>query len=104
VATTFQLTKTYTSGPQTHVRLITKPVDGSVRIALDGVEQISGWSADSTTGLVTFDIAPASGVVIAAGFEFDVPVRFDSDVLEISLDTFRAGTIPDVPLVEVRIA
>jgi uncharacterized protein (TIGR02217 family) len=54
-------------------------VAGTVRIALDGVELASGWSVDATTGIVTFAAAPGAGVAITAGFEFDVPVRFDSD-------------------------
>jgi uncharacterized protein (TIGR02217 family) len=67
-ATTFQLVKRYASGGQTWTRTITRPVAGSVRIALDGVEQLSGWSADTTTGVLTFGTAPAAGVAITAGF------------------------------------
>src|SRR5690606_30281915 len=57
--TAFQLVKSYASGSQTWVRTITKPVVGTVRIALDGAEQLGGWSVDTTTGVVTFDSAPA---------------------------------------------
>jgi len=101
-AKTFQLAKRYTSGIQSWVRIITKPVAGSVKIALAGTPAPAGWSVDSTTGLVTFGTAPAAGVSIAAGFEFDVPVRFDTDTLDITLDLERLGSITSIPLVEIR--
>jgi uncharacterized protein (TIGR02217 family) len=101
--TTFQLTKTYTSGPASWVRGIAKPVDGTVRVAVGSVEQTSGIAVDATTGQVTFDFAPASGAVVTAGYEFDTPVRFDTDQLSVNLASFAAGEIPSVPIVEVRI-
>ena len=84
------------------MRSITKPVAGSVRVALGGVEQASGWSVSTTTGLVTFATPPPLGVAVTAGFEFDVPVRFDSDALEVTLDLERLGSITSIPLVEIR--
>ena len=98
----FQLTKRYTSGAQTWVRTITKPVAGTVRVALGMVEQMSGWTVDTTTGLITFTTAPAGGVIVRAGFEFDVPVRFDSDTLDVTLDFERLGSITSIPLLEIR--
>ena len=98
----FQVAKRYTSGPQTWVRTIAKPVTGTVRVALGMVEQLSGWTLDATTGVVTFTTAPAGGVVIRAGFEFDVPVRFDSDTLDVTLDFERLGSITAIPLLEIR--
>ncbi|MCB1351937.1 MAG: DUF2460 domain-containing protein, partial [Rhodobacteraceae bacterium] len=100
--TAFQLVKRYASGAQSWTRAIAKPVAGSVRIALSGVEQLSGWSVDTTTGVVTFSSAPGSGVAITAGFEFDVPVRFDTDVLDVTLDLERLGSITSIPLLEIR--
>ena len=99
---TFQLAKRYTSGAQTWTLTIAKPVTGPVRIALGTVEQLSGWTLDATTGVVAFTTAPGSGVVIRAGFEFDVPVRFDSDSLDVTLDVERLGSITSIPLVEIR--
>lgn len=99
-ATTFQLAKTYLSGPSSWTRTIAKPVAGTVRIAAAGVEQHSGFTIDVTTGRVTFASAPSGPVT--AGFEFDVPVRFDTDTLTINLADFTAGELPNVPLVEVR--
>ena len=101
-ATLFQLTKRYTSGAQSWTRVITKPVAGTVTIALNGTPQASGWSVSTTTGLITFATAPAAGVAVTAGFEFDVPVRFDTDVLDVTLDLERLGSITSIPLVEIR--
>ncbi|MGX0879433.1 uncharacterized protein (TIGR02217 family) [Roseovarius sp. MBR-154] len=100
--TAFALLKHYTSGAQSWTRVIAKPVEGSVRVALGGVEQMSGWSVDPTTGVVTFTTAPGAGVTITAGFEFDVPVRFDTDTLDVTLDVERLGSITSIPLVEIR--
>ena len=99
----FQLAKTYGAGTSDWVRKITKPVSGSVLIALDGIPQSSGFSVDDATGVVTFDSAPGVGVAVTAGFKFDVPVRFDTDRLDVDLDAFAAGSAPHVPLVEIRV-
>jgi uncharacterized protein (TIGR02217 family) len=100
--TAFQLVKHYDSGSQTWARTITKPVADTVSVALDGTEQPSGWSVDTTNGVVTFSAAPGSGVAITAGFEFDVPVRFDTDVLDVTIDLERLGSITSIPLIETR--
>ena len=98
----FQLVKAYTSGAQTWTRTITKPVTETVTVALDGIAQASGWSVDTITGLVIFATAPASGAIVTAGFEFDVPVRFDTDRLDVTHDLERLGSITSIPLIEVR--
>lgn len=102
VTKSFALQKTYSSGPAAWVRAITKPVAGSVRVAVAGVET-SSFTLDATTGVVSFASAPASGTAVTAGFEFDVPVRFDTDQLAINLANFRAGEIAAIPLVEIRL-
>ncbi len=105
VTTTFQLAKHYASGGASYARTIAKPVAGSVSVALDGVVQSEGedFAIDDTTGAVTMTTAPASGVVVTAGFLFDTPVRFDTDELRINLAAFRAGDIPSIPLIEVLV-
>ncbi|MBL4801347.1 MAG: DUF2460 domain-containing protein, partial [Emcibacter sp.] len=100
---TFQLIKTYDSGGTVHVRDIAKPIAGTVQIALDSVAQGSGWQVDTTNGIITFDVAPAAGVSITAGYEFDVPVRFAEDFLAITLESYMAGQIPSIALIEVRL-
>jgi uncharacterized protein (TIGR02217 family) len=102
-ATQFALAKTYTSGSSSWTRAIPKPVSGSVRVAVGGAEQMSGWSVDTATGVVTFISPPAMGAAVTAGFEFDVPVRFDTDSLSINLENVRAGDIPAIPIVEIRL-
>jgi len=97
----FQLAKTYSSGPSSSTRAVKKPVAGTVHVAVAGTELTSGWSVDITAGLVTFSSAPANGAAITAGYEFDVPARFDTDSLSVNLASFAAGEIPAIPLVEV---
>ncbi len=98
VVTAFVLVKQYGAG---EVRRITRPVAGSVRVSVNGAERASGWTLD-LLGVVRFDDPPAAGATIAAGYWFDVPVRFADDRLEINRATFLAGEAPSVPLVEVR--
>ncbi|MGV8996406.1 MAG: phage distal tail protein, Rcc01695 family [Parvibaculaceae bacterium] len=102
---TFQLQKTYVSGAGSYTRVITKPVDGSVRVSVADAELVSGadFGVDAASGVVTFAVAPVPGASVRAGFAFDVPVRFDTDFLEISLTGFEAGSVPHIPIVEVRV-
>jgi uncharacterized protein (TIGR02217 family) len=97
VRTEFALVKHY-GGQQ---RRITRPLAGSVRVAVSGVERVSGWTL-APLGIVRFDEAPAAGAEVRAGFRFDVPVRFAEDRLAVSRATFEAGEIPSVPLIEIR--
>ena len=82
------------------------PVLGTVLLATDGIAQVEGsdFAVDPTTGIVTFVAGhiPGAGAVVTAGFEFDVPVRFDTDYLAINLASFKAGDIPEIAIVEVR--
>jgi uncharacterized protein (TIGR02217 family) len=102
-ATIFQLKKNYTSGGITQSRTITKPVTGTVAIYLNGVLQVSGYTVNTTNGQVTFSSPPANTVAVTADFEFDVPVRFDTDRLSSTLDTYGSHSWHDIPLVEVRV-
>ncbi len=103
--TQFQLIKTYRSGDQSYARPIQKPVDGTVLIGLKGDPQVEGvhFTYDANTGIVTFMTPPDSGAEVTAGYEFDVPVRFDTDRIHTSVSSFRAGEAPNVPVVEVRV-
>jgi uncharacterized protein (TIGR02217 family) len=99
----FQLVKRYGVGADAYQRAITKPVPGSVRISVGGIE-LAGpgqFSVDHSSGIVSFAAAPANGLEITAGFEFDVPARFDTDRLEIGLSSFKAGQIPTIPIIEI---
>jgi uncharacterized protein (TIGR02217 family) len=103
---TFQLMKTYGGTHAPYARPVSKPVPGSVRVAVAGGEVPIGtaFTCDTTTGVVTFlpGHIPASGAAVTAGFLFDVPVRFDTDYLEVDLSAFAAGAIPKIPLVEIQ--
>ncbi len=101
----FPLIKDYASGEQCYARPIRKPVAGTVRIALGQVElqESIDFEIDLATGLVSFTEPPTKGATIRAGFEFDVPVRFDIDRIQTSVASFRAGEVPNVPIVEVRV-
>lgn len=105
VTVTFQLVKTYGDAGGSTQRTIAKPVDGSVVVAAAGTPAPPGaWSADPATGIVTFlpGAVPGPGAAVTAGFEFDVPVRFDTDRIDTDLAQFNAGRIPTIPLVEIR--
>jgi uncharacterized protein (TIGR02217 family) len=102
--TAFQLAKTYADSGGSWTRRITKAVAGTVTVSVDGVVKPEGaFEVDVTTGVVTFKAGhvPATGQTLRAGFEFDVPVRFDIDRIEMNLAHFDAGRIPTIPLTEV---
>lgn len=105
VAVSFQLVKTYASGGFSYLRPIVKPVVATVLVEVAGVPLEPGteFAVDGSTGLVTLTTAPDPGDEVRAGFRFDVPVRFDTDRIHVSADSFNAGQIPDVPVVEVRV-
>lgn len=101
----FTLSKTYQSGEQSYTRPIVKPVLGTVLVAIDGDPKVETleFSVDITTGVITFPTPPDPGVRITAGFEFDVPVRFDTDRIQTSVASFKAGDVPNVPVLELRV-
>jgi uncharacterized protein (TIGR02217 family) len=102
--TTFQLIKTYIDdGGYTDVRKIRKPVVGTVKVYIAGIQQQSNWSANFTNGIITFASAPAQGAVITADFEFDVPVRFDTDHCPQSIKDWNIYGWDNIPLVEIRV-
>jgi uncharacterized protein (TIGR02217 family) len=100
----FQLVKIYSSGGVIETRTITKPVSGSVNIYIGGVLQAgAAYTLDPATGEITFVTAPANDALITADFEFDVPVRFDTDRLSATLDSYGVNSWNDIPLVEIRV-
>jgi uncharacterized protein (TIGR02217 family) len=104
-AKVFALVKRYGSGGEVYRRPIIKPVAGTVRVAVGGAVLVSGvdFVVDHSTGEVHLGTAPGDGVPVTAGFEFDVPVRFDTDRIAVSHAGFAAGDIPSIPVVEVRV-
>ncbi len=104
VQTRFDLVKRYGEGEDALERRVRKPVAGTVRVAVAGAElDAGGFAVDAATGEVTLAVAPPVGAAVTAGFEFDVPVRFDADRIEVTLESFDAGRMAAVPLIEVRV-
>ena len=101
----FALVKTYAAGPEPYVRPIAKPVAGTVVVSVAGraVREGVEWAVEPATGIVTFAGPVPEGAEVRAGFEFDVPVRFDTDRIAVSVASFQAGDVPQVPVVEVRL-
>lgn len=101
----FRLRKRYASGEQSYERPITKPVESTVRVAVGGNELVASadFVVDLQLGAVHFTDAPGAGAEVTAGFEFDIPVRFDADRIHTSVASFAAGEIPSIPVIEVRI-
>lgn len=103
--TTFQLVKRYQDGGGSHVRSIRKPISGTIRVAVDGVEKTIGvdFTVNVTTGVVTFMSAPSAAAVITAGFKFYVPVFFGEAVdqaLRARLSSPDMASTVTVPLME----
>lgn len=102
--TQFQLTKIYNSGSYTYSRIINKPVNNNVcRLYIDSIALEGGFNIDFTSGKITFDQPPRQDEEIIIDFEFDVPVRFDTDQLDLSIDSFATGSWSNIPLIEIRV-
>ena len=103
--TDFSIFKSYRSGSFCYDRPILKPVAGTVRAGIGGDElsDAAHYSVDTELGVVSFHSPPEKGRSVSVGFEFDVPVRFDTDEIQISVANFQAGDVPSVPVVEIRI-
>jgi uncharacterized protein (TIGR02217 family) len=101
----FQLLKGYGAGEDAYARTIRKPVDGTVLVSVGGSLKSAPdhFVLDSATGIFTFQegSVPEVGEEVHAGFEFDVPVRFNTERVEISLSAFNAGQIPSISIVEI---
>ncbi len=102
VRATFQLAKTYGEGEDAYVRPIRKPVEGTVLLAVAGAPT-TAFTLEPATGVITFTSPPASDAVITAGYEFDTPVRFDIDRLDVTLESFEAARVVAFALIEVRV-
>lgn len=106
---TYQIFKRYTSGPATQDRTITRPVSGTVRCWVDNTERTLGtggtqFQVNLSTGIVTIGatLAATTGQAVEVACEFDVPARFDTDDMGLTLELFTRGNWPDIPVVEIR--
>lgn len=98
----FQITRRYVSGAFTFAREVTRLVAGTTRVFVDAAEQMSGVTVDDDTGVITFDVAPLDLEVISVICEFDVPVRFDSDQLDLTGIRDTVYDIPGLDILEMR--
>jgi uncharacterized protein (TIGR02217 family) len=103
--TEFSLVKAYQSGAQSYSRPIAKVVEGSVRVGVGGDPRLieGDFEVDPHAGKITFAFPPDAGLRVTAGFEFDVPVRFDTESVRVSVSSFNAGEVPSIPVIEVRV-
>lgn len=107
--TTHQIFKRYTSGAFTFDRIITKPVSGTIRLWVDNLEITIGngssqFQVNLLTGIITLgsSLAAQNGTAIEVQCEYNVPVRFDQQKLDVRLLWEQAGNIPDIIVIEVR--
>lgn len=110
---TFQLRKAYTFGPLTYTRPIFHPILDSVLVAMNALPADTAaptlpggpytWDVDRLTGLVEFTPAPTAGVVITAGFLFDVEARFEGDdSYDGIVHAYQTAGFADLSFLEVR--
>ena len=97
--TVWQLVKRYNVAGYEHLRSITKPVLGTVAVKVGGTP-VTPSSIDHLTGLVTFGSPPGSAPT--ASFEFDVPVRFDTDKLPVQANAWDQQIVPQINVIEVK--
>lgn len=103
VLVAFQLVRKYTVGALTHTRTLKKIVTGTVQIWVNDILiDPADYTVDDDTGIVTFDVAPGNTLAVEAACEFDVPVRFDTDLAELSLEAFEQESWDSIMLVEVK--
>lgn len=102
----FALVKSYGEGADAYARPIARPVAGTLLVTVNDVAvPPADFAFDDAAGEIVFAAGhlPGNGKAVRAGYEFDVPVRFDTERLEVSLTAFRAGQIPAIPLIEVQL-
>lgn len=102
VTRVFQLRKSYGSGANIYYRDILKPVEGTILVAIGGTAT-TNFGVDTSNGSVIFENAPGSGAVVTAGFEFDIPARFEDDNIDTTIEHFRGGEISNINVAEIRV-
>jgi uncharacterized protein (TIGR02217 family) len=99
-STSYQIYKTYTQGSYTRSRKILKPISSAVVVSVNG-SNTTAFTVDTTLGKINFTFTPGVGHVIKAGFEFDVPCRFNTDTMSVNLDDYKVGSA-QAPLIELK--
>ena len=103
-STIYQLAKQYVSGTSdyTYTRTIRKIVGGTVKVYVNGTERTTGKTIDINAGLLILDPPPGEGTIVTASFEFDVPVRFDTDKMSVSINNFNIYDWNNITLIELK--
>ncbi len=103
VQTVFPVVRRYTTAAFQFDRILEKiNITPAPRAFLDGVEQVTGFTFQTGEATLTWSTPPDDGALVGVICEFDVIVRFDTDHLGITMETFDAGAIPQIPIIEVR--
>lgn len=103
----FQMQKTYPDAVLPYVRRILKPSpDAPVTVRneafMSPVLITSGFTIDYDTGVITIIGGSSNhGDGFSASFEFDIPMRFDTDQLEFTQNSPWHRILVPVPIVEV---
>ncbi len=99
----FQLAKTYADeAGYADIRTIKKPVVGTVKVYIGDVLVNEGFTIDYTKGIVEF-VNDKTGQDITASFEFDVPMRFDSDEMSVSMDSLSIYSWGNINVIEIKV-
>ncbi len=94
----FQLIKHYGS----YKRTITKPVINTVKIYLNKQQVDAEINFLNGTFTINKELL-LEEMIVTADFEFDVPVRFDNDFLEVKINDFNSYSIENLKLVELKL-
>lgn len=93
----WQLVKNY----EDYQRIITRPVPESLIVYIGGVIVPPGpdtWQL-GPLGVITTKNA---NVGVKVDFEFDVPMRFDTDMAQVAIQFINAGSVSNIDLIQVR--
>lgn len=102
VATDFQLVRYYADSILPFTRPIKRPIESTLVIYDNGVAvSEANWSL-VTGGIIRFSVAPVATHIITVQGEFDVPCHFATDALDVEMEIWNAGSIPNIPIEEVR--
>jgi uncharacterized protein (TIGR02217 family) len=93
-----QLIRPYSDGAVSTYRIVTHPVEETLRVYVNNVLTESYTLEDN--GVLVFGADPGNNV--KATFEFDIPARFDNDDLNVQLNTYMEGTFPSIQIIELR--
>jgi uncharacterized protein (TIGR02217 family) len=97
----YQLIKVYNSGGAFEIRKIFKPVENSLRL-YEG-NSLVNFTVNYSNGLIVLNKPLNVQQKLFADFEFDVPVRFDSDIFKYSNPESGVYSCSDLKVKEIKI-